>query len=126
MGRFWLGVGLLVLFLVLGFWISAAMDQVHSDISEILQLAAQQALDGDMDAGMETARQAQAQWEKYWHSSAAVADHAPMDEIDGLLAQLECYSRSDQPGEFAACCTRISLLVRAMSEAHSLSWWNFL
>ena len=126
MGRFGLGIGLLVLFLVLGFWISAAMDSVHSDISDALELAAQQALDGDMDAGMETAQQAQAQWEKYWHRSAAVADHAPMDEIDGLLAQLECYNRAGQPGEFAACCTRVSLLVRAMSEAHSLVWWNLL
>ena len=126
MGRFWLGIGLLALFLVLGFWISAAMDQVHLDISDTLELAAQQALDGDLDAGKETAQQAKKQWDKHWHGSAAVSDHAPMDEIDGLLAQLECYSRAGQTGEFAACCTRVSLLVRAMSEAHSFAWWNLL
>ena len=126
MGRFWLGVGLLALFLVLGFWIGTAMDAVHTDISDTLKLAAQQALDGDLEVGTETARQAKKQWEKYWYRSAAVSDHAPMEEIDGLLAQLECYSHAGEPGEFAACCTRVSLLVRAMSEAHSPVWWNFL
>jgi len=126
MGRFWLGIGLLVLFLVLGFWISVTMDSVHSEISQELKLAAEQALEGELEVAAETAQQAKAKWEKHWHGSAAVADHAPMDEIDGLLAQLECYNRTGQTGEFAACCTRISLLVRAMSEAHSLVWWNLL
>lgn len=126
MGRFWLGIGLLVLFLVLGLWVGAVMDQVHSDISDTLKQAAQQALNGEMKVAAETAQQAKEKWEKHWHGSATAADHAPMDEIDGLLAQLECYERTGQTGEFAACCTRVSLLVRAMSEAHSLSWWNFL
>ena len=126
MGRFWLGVGLLVLFLVLGLWIGAAMDRVHLSIADTLETAAEQALSGELPAGLETAQKAKASWEKHWHGSATVADHAPMDEIDGLLAQLECYSRADQPGDFAACCTRISLLVRAMSEAHRLTWWNLL
>lgn len=126
MGRFWLGVGLMVLFLVMGFWICAAMDDVHISIADTLETAAEQALSGDLQAGAETARKAKADWEKSWHGSAAVADHAPMDEIDGLLAQLECYSRANMPGDFAACCARLSLLVRAMSEAHNLTWWNLL
>lgn len=126
MGRFWLGIGILVVFLVLGLGISSAMDDVHLAIADTLDAAAEQALSGDLNAGMETARQAKKAWEKNWHGSATVADHAPMDEIDGLLAQLECFSRANMPGDFAACCTRISLLVRAMSEAHSLTWWNLL
>lgn len=126
MGRFWLGIGILVLLLVAGLWISAAMDDVHMDISQQLQLAAEQALDGQLETAVETANKAKEKWDAHWHASAAVADHAPMDEIDGLLAQLECYSRSQQSGEFAACCTRVSLLVQAMSEAHSPVWWNLL
>lgn len=126
MGRFWIGVGILVLFLVLGLWISWAMEEVHLGIADTLETAAEQALTGDLYGGMETARQAKASWEAHWHSSATVADHAPMDEIDGLLAQLECFSRGEQPVDFAACCTRVALLVRAMSEAHKLNWWNLL
>ena len=126
MGRLWLGIGILVLFLVLGLWISSAMDSVHVAIAHTLETAAEQALSGDLATATQTAATAKISWESHWHSSATVADHAPMDEIDGLMAQLECYSRANQPGDFAACCARLALLVEAMSEAHSLTWWNFL
>ena len=126
MGRLWLGIGILVLFLVLGLWISYSMDSVHITIAQTLETAAEQALSGDLATAANTAQKAKASWEEHWHSSAVVADHAPMDEIDGLLAQLDCFSRANQPGDFAACCTRLALLVEAMSEAHSLTWWNLL
>ena len=126
MGRLWIGIGILVLLLVLGLWISHVMDDVHVGIAETLKTAAEQALSGDLEAGMDTAQRAKVRWEDHWHGSAAVADHEPMDEIDGLLAQLECYGKANQPGDFAACCKRLALLVEAMSEAHSLTWWNLL
>ena len=126
MGRFWLGTGILVLFLVLGLWISYAMADVNTAIADALDAAAQQALAGDMTGGLATAQQAKDTWQNHWNGSATVADHAPMDEIDGLLAQLESFSRTGQTGDFAACCTRVSVLVRAMSEAHSLTWWDLL
>lgn len=126
MGKLWLGVGILVLFLVLGLWTNRAMNDIHIGIAEALDTAAEEALSGNLAAGQKTAEKAKASWDALWHCSATVADHAPMDEIDGLLAQLESYSRADQPGDFAACCSRLSLLVRAMCEAHSLTWWNLL
>lgn len=126
MGRFWLGIGILLLSLLLGFWIGDYMDQIHLTIADTLDRAAEQAMAGDMEAAQVTAQKGKSEWKKHWHFSAVVADHAPMDEIDGLLAQLEYYNRSGQKGDFAACCARISLLVQAMSEAHSLKWWNLL
>lgn len=126
MGKLWLGAGLLALFLVLGLWVGTAMDTAHMDISQALTEAAELALDGQLEQGYRVAQQAQNQWDEKWHGSACVADHAPMDEIDGLFAQLAVYHRAAQPGDFAACCTRLSMLVAAMSEAHSLTWWNLL
>lgn len=126
MGKLWLGVGILVLFLVLGLWTNHAMNDIHMGIADTLDTAAEEALSGNLAAGRKTAEKAKASWDAHWHSSAAVADHAPMDEIDGLLSQLESYGRADQPGDFAACCSRLSLLVQAMCEAHSLTWWNLL
>ena len=126
MAKLWLGVGVLLLFLVLGLWINHAMNDIHTDIADTLDIAAEEALSGNLTAGQNTAAKAKASWEACWHASAAVADHAPMDEIDGLLAQVECYGRANQPGDFAACCARLSLLVRAMCEAHALTWWNLL
>lgn len=126
MGRLWLGVGILVVFLVLGLWIGSMMDDIHLSIADTLETAADQALSGNTTAALDTAKGAKVQWEKHWHGTAAAADHGPMDEIDGLMAQMERYAQADQWGDFAACCARLSLLVQAMSEAHSLTWWNLL
>ena len=126
MGRFWLGIGILVLFLVLGLWVAHAMDNVHQDIGKALDQAAVQALDGDLEAGFLLAQQARNLWHARWHGTASVADHAPMDEIDGLFAQLDAYRQSERPSDFAAYCARLSALVIAVGEAHSLTWWNLL
>jgi len=126
MGRFWLGIGILVLFLVLGLWVAHAMDDVHQSIGQALDTAAQAALSGQLDKGIALAQQAHSSWLSRWHGTACVADHAPMDEIDGLFAQLTVYSQIGQHKDFAACCTRLSALVLAVGEAHSLTWWNLL
>ena len=76
--------------------------------------------------GLARAQQAQEKWQQQWHSVAALADHAPMDEIDGLFAQMETYSKAGAAVDAAACCARLSKLVAAVGEAHSLNWWNLL
>ena len=126
MARFYLGVGILLAFLVFGLWVGHTLEDIHTEIADTLTEAADMALSGDLEGAETVALSAKKRWEKSWHGSATVADHAPMDEIDGLLAQLPCYARSGNTGEFAACCTRCSLLVQAISEAHSLTWWNLL
>lgn len=126
MGRFWLGIGILVLFLVLGLWVAHTMDDVHLAIGQMLDQAAEQSLDGDLEAGFLLAQQARSHWQAHWHGTASVADHAPMDEIDGLFAQLDAYRQSERPSDFAAYCARLSALIVAVGEAHSLTWWNLL
>lgn len=126
MGRFWLGIGILVVFLVLGFWVTYAMDNVHSEISQTLEKAATQTLSGDLTEGITLVQQAKDRWQSHWHGTASVADHAPMDEIDGLFAQLEAYGQAGLSADFATYCARLSNLVAAVGEAHSLTWWNLL
>ena len=122
MGRTALGIGILVALLLLGLFAWSAMDRVHLPIAALLQKAAAQPL----EEGWGTAREAKALWEKYWRFSAILADHAPMDEIDGLFAQLEAFRAAGLSGDFSACCLRLSMLIEAMSEVHSLTWWNLL
>ena len=126
MRRFLLGVGLLLALLALGLWISFTLTQTHQSIAHTLEEAAVQTLSGDPDTGRALAQQAQQVWEAHWHSTASVADHAPMDEIDGLFSQLEIYAQAGQEADFAANCTRLSKLIDAVGEAHSLTWWNLL
>lgn len=126
MKHFWLGVALLVLFFALGIWVSVVMDDVHTEISQTLDQAAQATLSGELEQGISLARQAKIAWEKNWRGTAAVADHSPMDEIDSLFSEMEVYAKTREEPHFAACCTQLSKLVLAVGEAHSLNWWNFL
>lgn len=122
MARTALGVGLLIGLLVLGILAGLAMDRIHMPITELLQQAAEQTL----EEGFVTAQKAKALWEKHWRFSAMLADHAPMDEIDSLFAQLEAFRQGGLGVDFSACCLRLSRLIEAMAEAHSLTWWNLL
>ncbi len=126
MNRFWLGIALLAIFLGLGIGVTVAMDRTHTPISEVLEAAAEQAMAGELEAGIDLARQARQDWEDHWHGTAAVADHGSMDEIDGLFAQMDSYARAGRETDFAAYCARLSKLVYAMGEAQSFSWWNLL
>lgn len=126
MGRFWLGVVVLILFLGLGIWTTAAMANIHEPMSQTLAEAAQSALSGDMQAGTALARQAKESWERHRFRTAAVADHTPMDDIDSLFAEMEVYAQAQEDVHFAACCAELSQRVHAMGDAHMFSWWNFL
>lgn len=126
MGRFWLGVSILAVFLGLGLWTGQSMNELHTQLSETLELAAEELRTGETEKGFARAQQAQETWQQQWHGVAALADHAPMDEIDGLFAQMETYGKAGAAVDAAACCARLSKLVAAVGEAHSLNWWNLL
>ena len=126
MGRFVLGVCLLAALLVLGIWTSSSMTDVHQTICQTLEDAAEKAVSGELNDAAALVQQAKQEWEQRWNRTATMADHEPMDEIDGLLAQLESFVQTDCQAEFAALCRRLSKLIDAVGEAHSLTWWNLL
>lgn len=124
--RFWLGVGILTVFLALGLWVTKSMSNVHEPVAQALEQAAQAALDGDLQTGISLADTAKNTWQAHWNGTAAVADHEPMEQIDGLFAQLETYATAGESANFAAYCARLSQLIEAMGDAHDLNWWNLL
>ncbi len=126
MKHFWLGVSILLVFLLLGCWVGFTMDTMHTEVSGLLQQAAQAALAQELDTAVPLARQARAVWQQNWKKTAAVADHSPMDGIDSLFAELEVYAEAGEAPHFAACCAQLAQLVQAMGEAHTFSWWNLL
>lgn len=126
MRRLWLGVVLLILLLLLGLWVSAATADIHCPLSESLHQASEAALRGDWETAEACAQDASARWGRTWQLTASVADHTPMDEIDSLFAQLPVYARVREAQHFSATCEELSRRVRAMSDAHSLTWWNLL
>ena len=126
MKRLWLGISLLALFFIGSLLIGLAMDSAHLEIAEKLHNAADLVLEENYAMGQEQAQSAKAKWEKCWSWTAAVADHAPMDEIDGLFAQLKAFESPEDGVHYAATCAQLSKLVEAMAEAHRLSLENLL
>lgn len=121
--RFYIGVGLLLAILFLGLLTGWVMEKKQLPTAELLEQAAQTE---DFQSGVQLARQAKDRWRKQWKAVAAAADHTPMDEIDTLFAEMEVFAREEEQVHFAACCKQLASLLRAVAEAHKLSWWNVL
>ena len=87
-------------------------------------LPAQAAAREDWDTALLHQETAQRGWRKAWRLTAAFADHQPMEDVDSLFARLPAYG--EDAVEFSACCRELARRVRAVYEAHSLTWWNLL
>ncbi len=124
--RFYLGVGILLVFLVLGIVVAVSMDIACEPIAQQLEAAAREALFGDLEKGISMAAEVKAGWSATWRGMATVADHTPIDEIEGLFAEMEVYAHARDGEHFAACCAQLSRLMEAMADAHALTWWNLL
>lgn len=125
MGKiFWSGVLILTLLLGLTLGISWAMDAIHSPMQQALEQATDAALAGDVSRAQQLGGQAKERWDTYRKAVAVVADHTPMDEIDGLFSQMQAYARAEEDTELAACCAQLSRLVQSMADAHIFTWWN--
>lgn len=124
MKRFLIGICVLSLLLALGIGITLAFQRIHLPVAMLLHQATEEALAGDWDAAATHVQDAYARWEHYRHFSAAFADHAPMDEIDGLFAQLEVSKKSRE--HFPALCAQLAQHVEAIAESHRFHWWTLL
>ena len=126
MARGWIGAAVLVVFLILGFVVSGAMDNAHNPASNLLTQAADMTLMGNFEKAIPLAMEAKYRWEQAWNGTAAVADHSPMDDVDALFAEMMTFAESGEEPHFASCCRELAKRVQAVSEAHRFSWWNVL
>lgn len=126
MRRSWIGLGMLLVLLVIALLVTWGMNRIHEPISRELALAADRALGGQWEEARSLASSAGGKWEKWAHFRGCFADHSPMEEVDAEFARLEAYSAAGEESEFAASCAELSRKVKAMGEAHGLSWWNVL
>lgn len=126
MGKGWLGAGLLAVFLIFGICLSAITDRACLPTEELLEQAAEKTLAGDFPGGIALGTEARTRWNDQWNAIAAIADHAPMDEVDALFAQMEIYARAGEQPHFAACCKELAKRIHTFTDAHRFSWWNVL
>lgn len=123
MKRIWIGVGFLVGLLVLGLAVMKITDRQMGEISHTLQQASESR---DWELSVSLAQAAQRNWEENSHLMAALSDHADMDTVDQLFAQLRVYQLHKEETGHAALCAQLSEAVHAFKENHRLTWWNLL
>ena len=126
MKRIWIGIILLTVLLWAGFWISNFMDETHTPIAQDVRRAGNLALEEQWDTAQAFAKRGQDRWKKKRPVTAAIADHEPMDEIDALFSQLDTYAKSEDEVEYGALCAHLASLLEAISQSHSLTWWNLM
>ena len=126
MSRIYYGIGILLLLLLLCSLFSLWSPRVHLGISGQLEQAAAFACQGDWPQAAVLANQAAAVWKKAHGLTAVSTDHAPMEQIDALFAELQVYAaRRDMPN-FAATAAHLSRLTAALGNNHGFSLRNLL
>ena len=126
MKRTWLGLGLLLIFLVAGCLVTFSFHRIYTPTAQILEEASQKALDGQWENACAGAKTALERWNRYRNFTAAVADHAPLEEMDALFSQLEIYMQLNWQGEFALLCAQLAQMSAAMEESQAFTWWTML
>ena len=109
MKRLWVGILLLLVLLVGTMAVTVAMDRIYAPMVEALEA-------GDLEAAEE-------RYGRWRDLTAAFADHGPMEERDALFARAEI---CEDTQERKALCAELAQRARAMSNAHSPTWWNLL
>ncbi len=124
MKRIWFGVVLLILMLVLGLISSTFMKKTWLKQSENLNRAAMLASDGDWVNARNLLAEAQAEWEKKQLLLAVLCQHEPIEQIDGLFAQLGVFSESRRTASFSSTCVFLSKLIDSLGRSHNLNLKN--
>ena len=126
MKRLYMGIFILVFLLVIGLFISFAMNRMYAPITKLLEEATEETLREDFLTAKEKADKAQKLWKKYKNATTTVADHTPMEDIDHLFAEMDIYMETNELPHFAACCAQLAVMIRNVGEAHKLNLWNLL
>lgn len=126
MKRTAIGCFLLIALLLTGFFVQNRMEQLHLPSARLLESAARDAQSGKWQSARKQSADAFYRWKAAWNFSAAFADHEPMEEIDSLFARLAVFAKEADTAEYTASCGELARKLRAMVDAHRLSWPNLL
>ena len=126
MKRCWIGIALLLVLLAAGLGTTWYMEELHEEIAEQAEAAGQLALVEDWEGADRLSRRVRESWQRHRRLSAALTDHAALEEIDSLLAQLEIYRTQREKLSFAALCAQLESRLEDLGDAQDLNWWNVL
>ena len=126
MKRFWFGVALLAALLAAGAGLSFGIPALHEQLAKQLDDACTAMEQEDWETATALAASAKAKWERCRHFVASFVDHEPLEQLDGLFSELEVYRQRYMSADYAAVCSHLAHISRAIGESHALKWWNLL
>lgn len=120
------GLILLAALLILGIASTWVMNRRSGPVARLVEQSGELALAGDWERAEELLRRAKGEWEASFAFCATLSDHEPMERINGQFARLEVFTRCRDAVHFAETSAQLSEDVKAIGEAHRLTWWNLL
>jgi len=120
------GLVLLVVLLIGSLLSAWQLGRSYQPMTDAARQAAAYALANDWEKAGALADEARALWEKRWDLGGALANHAPMEQVDILFARLEIYRKAKNSQYFAAVCAELGQVLEAIGEAQRLNWRNLL
>lgn len=121
MTRFRIGVGLLAALLGLCVFSQIRMSAIQKPIAGTVARAGVYASREDWTQAAAALITAQSAWEENRTFLAALADHQPLEDIEGLFARLESYAEEQDKTEFRAACQELNRRILAVKEAHEFN-----
>lgn len=126
MKRLWIGVVLMALLLAGGIWEFRWLETTYKPAAAAIEQAEEMAQNRDLDGAAALTRSVQRTWNTKKHIAAAFVPHDMIDEIEGLFARLELYQAGGDAAAYAVSCTQLSMLLDALGNVYTPTWWNLL
>ena len=126
MKRMWIGVGLLMLLLIAGLWTGRAMEDSHGRNSGILCRAADLALTGNWEKAEALTGSVRADWARKRCLTASLTHQDPMENIEGLFAQLKIYAASRDKEAYGAVCVQLASALEAVGKSNAFTFENLM
>lgn len=120
------GFLLLLVLLLAGLLASWHLGRQHTAIALTLEDSTWLALSGQWENARKTVDGARTDWEKNRNIRAALMDHKPIEEINGLFRELKVCGAAGERAEFARICGALSEKIGALADGIQLHWWNLL
>ena len=125
MGRFRIGVGILLVLLAIAIGAQVGMKAVQKPVKQALvEAMAAAEMEDYAQAGEKTA-EAFTKWRCSRTFCAALCDHEFMEDIEGNLAMLTVWAKEEEKADFCALCADTILRVEAIENAHRLNISTF-
>lgn len=116
---------MLAILLAVGLGMSARLSACLAPLTEQVARAGELAR-VNSDTGEQLLEEAWKTWQNCRDFAAAVLDHSPMEEIDGMFAAARTYGLTGIGEAMAAECSRLVEWIQAMAESQKLTWQNLL